>query len=190
VSNPEEIVQQESSPHGSTTAAKIVEIESGGADAFDQIEEVLGHPPTMWTPKGVPEGAEADKCLVTNQVSGQVETVEDRSGDYGPYKVLVVVRKDRSRVQVAGFGTVLAGWFNVIRPGDMVGIKFEGSVPSPTPGYKPYDSYTVAVRRDGRPVSQSRVLGEYDEPVDEAEALEMLSAEIERARLAKAGEPE
>jgi hypothetical protein len=146
-----------------SAAAKIIEIESG-LDAYAEIEDVLEHPPIMWTPKGVPEGAEDDKCLVTDRISGEVETVEDRSGDYGPYKVLVLVRKDRSRVQVAGFGTVLAGWFKVIRPGDMVGIKYEGSVPSPTPGFKDYDNYTVAVRRDGRPVSQSRLLSEDDEP--------------------------
>lgn len=153
-----------------SAAAKIIQIDSGGPDAFDQIEDVLEHPPIMWTPKGVPEGAEDDKCLVTDRISGEVETVEERTGDYGPYKVLVLVRKDRSRVQVAGFGTVLAGWFNVIRPGDMVGIKFEGAVPSPTPGYKPYDSYTVAVRRNGRPVSQSQILSEYDEPIGDEES--------------------
>jgi hypothetical protein len=150
-----------------SAAAKIIEIESGGPDAYDQIEDVLEHPPIMWTPKGVPEGAEDDKCLVTDRVSGQVETVEERTGDYGPYRVLVLVTKDRSRVQVAGFGTVLAGWFNVIRPDDMIGIKYEGSVPSPTPGYRDYDSYTVALRRNGKPVSQSQTLGEYDEPTEE-----------------------
>jgi hypothetical protein len=150
----------------SEAAAKIIEIERGGPDAFAQIEDVLEHPPIMWTPKGVPNDTEPDKCLVIDRVSGLVETVEERSGDYGAYRVLVLVTKDRSRVQVAGFGTVLAGWFNVIRPGDMVGIKYEGSVPSPTPGFKDYDNHTVAVRRDGRPVSQSRILGEHDEPED------------------------
>jgi hypothetical protein len=148
----------------SPTVRKIIELESGGPDAFDQIEDVLDHPPIMWMPKGVPSDTDEDKCLVAERVSGQVETVEDRTGDYGPYKVLVLVTKDRARVQVAGFGTVLAGWFKVIRPGDMVGIKYEGSVPSPTPGFKDYDSYTVAVRRNGRPVSQSRILSEDDEP--------------------------
>jgi hypothetical protein len=152
---------------GLSEAAKIIEIDSGGRDAYSQIEDVLEHPPVMWTPKGVPEGAEADKCLVVDRVSGQVETAEERTGDYGAYRVLVLVTKDRSRVQVAGFGRVLTGWFNVIRPDDMVGIKYEGSVPSPTPGYKDYDAYTVAVRRDGRPVSQSRVLGEHDEPLED-----------------------
>jgi hypothetical protein len=153
----------------SEVAAKIIEIESGGPDAYDQIEDVLDHPPIMWTPKGVPDGAEDDKCLVADRVSGKVETVEERTGDYGRYRVLVLVTKDRARVQVAGFGTVLAGWFNVVRPGDMVGVKYEGTVESPTPGYKPYDNYTVAVRRDGRPVSQSRVLGETDEPEDDGD---------------------
>jgi hypothetical protein len=148
-------------------AARIIEQEGGGPDAFDQIEDVLDHPPIMWTPKGVPSDTSEDKCLVAERVSGQVETVEERTGDYGAYLVLVLVTKDRTRIQVAGFGTVLAGWFKVIRPGDLVGIKLEGSVPSPTPGYKPYDSYTVAVRRNGRPVSQTRVLGEYDEPIED-----------------------
>jgi hypothetical protein len=153
----------------SEVAAKIVQIESGGPDAFDQIEDVLEHPPLMWTPKGVPDGTEDEKCVVVDRVSGLVETVEERTGDYGPYLVLVLVSKDRTRVQVAGFGTVLAGWFRAIRPGDMVGIKYEGSVPSPTPGFKDYDNYTVAVRRDGRPVSQSRILGETDEPEDDGD---------------------
>jgi hypothetical protein len=157
-------MKEESVEEQSTAAAKIIEIESGGPDAFDQIEDILDHPPVMWTPKGIPDGVEDDTCLVSDRVSGEVETVEDRSGDYGSYKVLVLIRKDRSRVQAAGFGTVLGGWFNVVRPGDMVGIKYEGTVPSPTPGYKDYDNYTVAVRRDGQPVSQSVVLGEYDEP--------------------------
>jgi hypothetical protein len=151
----------------SEVAAKVIEIQSGAPDAYDEIEEVLEHPPIMWTPKGVPEGTEADKCLVTDRVAGLVETVEERTGDYGPYLVLVLVTKDRGRVQVAGFGTVLAGWFKVFRPGDMVGIKFAGSVASPTPGFKPYDAYQVAVRRNGRPVSQGRVLGEDDKPGDE-----------------------
>jgi hypothetical protein len=148
-------------------SAKIIEIESGGPDAFEQLDDILDHPPALWTPKGVPDGTEAEKCLVTDRVSGKVETVEERTGDYGAYRVLVLVTKDRSRVQVAGFGTVLAGWFNVVRPGDMVGVKYEGTVESPTPGYKPYDNYVVAVRRDGRPVSQSRIAGEFDEPDDE-----------------------
>jgi hypothetical protein len=152
----------------SATARKVIEIESGGPNEFDQLDDILDHPPLMWTPKGVPDGAEADKCIVTDRVSGKVdETVEERTGDYGPYRVLVLVTKDRARVQVAGFGTVLAGWFNVVRPGDMVGVKYEGTVESPTPGYKPYDNYTVAVRRDGRPVSQSRIAGEFDELTDD-----------------------
>lgn len=146
---------------------EIVERESSGPDAFREIEDVLDHPPLMWTPKGVPDDTEADKCLETDRVSGQVETIEERTGDYGPYRVIVLIRKDRSRVQVAGFGTVLAGWFNVIRPGDMVGVKYDGTVPSPTPGFKPYDNYTVAVRRDGKPVSQSQILGEDDEPASD-----------------------
>jgi hypothetical protein len=146
---------------------EIIERESGGSDAFDVIEDILDHPPLMWTPKGVPDGAEEDRCLVTDRVSGLVETVEERTGDFGSYRVLVLVAKDRTRIQVAGFGTVLAGWFNVVRPGDLVGIKYEGSVPSQTPGFKPYDNYTVAVRREGKPVSQSMVLGEFDEPIDD-----------------------
>jgi hypothetical protein len=156
-----------------TSLERIKEQEIG------EIEELLDHPPLLWVPKGIPEGTEPDKCVKTERVAGVVETVETRDGDYGLYKVVVLVRKDRTRVQVAGFGTVLKGWLEVVRPGDVIGLQYLGSVPSTTPGFKDYDSYAVAVRRDGKPVSQSQVLGEYDEPRTESEALEALGELIE-----------
>ncbi len=162
------------STHVGTTHTAVEKILKHETDpAFDEIEELLDHPPLLWTPKGVPSGAEPDKCVTADRVAGVVETVETRTGDYGAYKVVVLVRKDRSRVQVAGFGTVLAGWFEVVAPGDMLGVKYEGTVPSSTPGFKDYDSYMVAVRRDGKPVSQSDVLGEYDEPASDESELPM-----------------
>jgi len=121
-------------------------------DQLDQIDERLDNPPKLWTPKGVQGDLDPDECIAEKQVKGIVEEKDFRTGDYGEHPVVIVVRPDKSRVRILGYGTVLGNRLRGVEVGDAVGIKYLGTRPSNTAGMKPYDNYDVVVLRDGRPV--------------------------------------
>ena len=146
---------------------EIVERESGGPDVFNKLEDIVEHPAKKWTPKAVPEGENPDEWIVSNRVSGIVDYLEERTGDYGPYLWTELRQKDDSRIQVAGFGTVLAGWFPLFEIGDGVAISYRGTKPASVSGHKDFDDFDVVVVRNGRRVSRSMILAKDDEPVFE-----------------------
>lgn len=120
-------------------------------DPFVLLEERLDNPPKLWTPKGAPSDRDPDECIVEKSVKGIAEEVDLRTGEYGEYPIAILVRRDKSRVQVSGFGTVLGDRLRQVRVGDAVGITYLGTKPSTNPGMKDYDNYDVVVLRDGRP---------------------------------------
>jgi hypothetical protein len=131
-----------------------------GSDPFDQLEERMANPPKLWTPKGPPKDVEAAECVTERTVQGIVEEIDERTGDYGGYRAVVLRRRDASRVQVAAFGTVLGGRLRSIRVGDAIGLTYLGEKPSSTPGMQDYANYDVVILRSGLPVSASPPEGE------------------------------
>lgn len=122
-------------------------------DALDQLEERLENPPKLWAPKGPPADMSEDEVITATSVKGIVEEVDERTGDYGTYPVVVLVQRDKTRVQVAGFGTVLGNRLKNVSAGDAVGISYLGTRESTQPGRQPYDNYDVVIWRDNAPVS-------------------------------------
>lgn len=147
-------------PNIGTTATRIVEKESGGPDVFSALQDVVEHPALKWAPKGVPKDKDAKDYVVSDKVSGVVEFLEWRKGDYDPYRVASLVQKDRSRLEVSGWGTVLGAWFPILRIGDGLAVTYRGQAPASKPGYNDTDVFDVIVVRDGRRISR-------DEPKDE-----------------------
>jgi len=130
----------------SISTGEIVERESGPATAYDplaDIEQRLANPPKHWTPRGVPEGMDEDHCILTAAVAGIVQSITDAEDEFGGHRLVVIRRKDGSRVQIAGFGVILKDLFNRIQIGDAVGLEYEGEVTPKTPGYKDYPSYRI-----------------------------------------------
>ena len=150
---------------------EIVERESGGPDVFSALEDVVEHPAKKWTAKAVPSGEDASEWIVSERVSGIVDYIEQREGDFGVYRVVELRQRDGSRIQVAGFGTVLAGWFEILRDGDGVAISYRGTKPASVSGHKDFDDFEVVVVRDGRRVSRSMILGKDDEPAQDDDEL-------------------
>lgn len=130
---------------------------------LDALEERQANPPRLWAPKGVPDGKEPADCVVTESVRGIVEEIDVRLGDYGYYRVLTLVQRDRSRVQVFGFGTILGKRFRTMQVGDAVGVAYNGTRPSTKTGMKDYDDFDVIHLRGGRPVTTGEVAEETDE---------------------------
>ncbi len=124
-------------------------------DPLDLLEERLDNPPKLWAPKGVPGDLDAGECIIDKTVRGIAEEKDFRSGDYGEYPVVVLVCRDKSRVRVPGFGTVLGNRLREVEVGDAVGITYLGTKPSTNPGMKDFDNYDVVVLRDGRPPAPS-----------------------------------
>jgi hypothetical protein len=108
-----------------------------------EIQSRLDNPPRMWTPRGVPVGADADKCILDESVAGVVQSVTDQEDDYGGHRLVVLIREDRSRVSVRGFGAILQSFFSAVEVGDMIGISFEGMATPKTDGYNDYPVYRV-----------------------------------------------
>jgi hypothetical protein len=158
-------VESSTSTARSDSAAKIIQIESGGDDVFSTLEDIVEHPAKKWTPKAVPKGEDPDEWIVSDRVSGVVEYLEERTGDFGSYLMAELRQKSGERISVAGFGTVLDGWFRILRVSDGLAIMYHGTKPSSKPGNQDYDDFEVIVVRNGRRVSQSYVLGKTDEPM-------------------------
>ncbi len=133
---------------------EIVERECGGADVFSALEDAVEHPPVKWTPKQIPKDEKPSEWVVSDKVAGIVDYLEWREGDFGKYRIVHLVRKDRSRVQVSGFGVTLAAWFKVLQVGDGVAISYLGTAPASITGYKDYDRYDCVVIRNGRRISR------------------------------------
>jgi hypothetical protein len=127
----------------SSAVEKLLERETDPYDPLGEIAARLANPPKMWTPRGVPDGVDADKCLTIAAVSGMVQSIEDRDDEYGGHKVIVVRAADGSRISVAGFGTILHDLFERVSVGDAIGLEYEGEVTPKTPGYKDYPMYRV-----------------------------------------------
>jgi hypothetical protein len=132
----------------------IVERESGAEDVFSSLEDIAAHPAKKWTAKAVPSGKDPKDWIVSEHVSGIVDYIEPRVGDFGPYRAVELKTKDGSRVEVAGFGTVLSGWFRILRVGDGLAITYRGNKPATVSGHKDFDVYEVVVVRDGQRVSR------------------------------------
>lgn len=112
-------------------------------DPLAEIQSRLENPPKMWTPRGVPEDAEVEKCLDTTSVAGIVESIEDQEDEYDGHRLVVISCADRSRVSIRGFGTILGSFFGKVEIGDAVGIQYEGTATPRTPGYSDYPVYRV-----------------------------------------------
>jgi hypothetical protein len=170
----QKIVEAESGSGDSTStarsdSAKIIEIESGGDDVFSTLDDIVEHPAKTWTARALPKDADPKEWVVSDRVTGVVEYLEGRESEFGPYVMAELRQKSGERVQAHLFGTVLKKWGPVLRVGDGIAIAYLGTRPSTMQGGKDYDNFEVIVVRDGRRVSQSRVLGETDEPAAESE---------------------
>lgn len=133
---------------------EIIERESGGPDVFQTLKDIVEHPAKKWTAKAIPKDEDPKEWIVSERVSGVVDYIEGRQGDYGPFRVVELRRKDGDRVQVAGFGTVLAAWFPVLKIGDGLAITYRGTKPSATSGFKDFDDFEVVVVRGGQRISR------------------------------------
>lgn len=143
---------------------QLITIESGGPDVYSALEDIVEHPAKKWTPKKIPEGEDPSGWIVSDRIAGVVDFIETRTGDFGEYRVIELKTKGGDRVQVAGFGTVLGAWFPVLRLGDGAAITYRGTKPASVSGHKDFDDFEVVVVRDGRRVSRTTTLGEFDEP--------------------------
>ena len=114
-------------------------------DQFKDLADRLDNPPLSWCPKGVPDGLDAERCIVSNEIYGTIESIEDRQSDFGPYRMIVVIDGTDRRVQIAGLGTVLVKRFSALQIGQRIGVRYLGEHASSTQGFEAYDDYTVAV---------------------------------------------
>lgn len=144
---------------------EIVERESGAEDVFTKLEDIATHPAKTWTARELPKDAKPDEWVVSENIAGVVEYLEDRQSEYGTYKMAELRQKSGERVQAHLFGTVLGKWGPILRVSDGVAISYRGTRPSTTPGRQDYSDFEVIVVRDGRRVSPPQILGEDDEPV-------------------------
>jgi hypothetical protein len=108
-----------------------------------ELEDRMDNPPLYWTPEGVPSGLDDDLCVTDEKIAGIVQSIEWRPDDYKGHYTVVIKRADQSRLQIQGYGTVLAGRFAELAVGDGLAIAFKGRVESKTAGYKPYLDYYV-----------------------------------------------
>lgn len=99
-------------------------------------ERINGPEPEPWMPE---EG---------DVVIGEIEEISEREGDYGTYKVVTLITDIGEVLNVAGFGTVLAGKFDRLGDSDcgrQIAVKFLGEQPSKKPGGKPYKNWNVTL---------------------------------------------
>lgn len=81
-------------------------------------------------------------------VIGELEEISDRTGDYGPYKVITLLTEGGDVLNVAGFGTVLKGKFDSLTSADLgckVAVKFVGEATGKSG--KAYKNWSVTIDR-------------------------------------------
>ena len=133
-----------------SAAERVVQVESGGPDAFDEIEDRLDHPPLLWDPKEALK--DPDKCYRERRVIGVVEERETRTSTLkgsSDYEHTVLRLRDGTRVGVPWWGTVLKNAVVRYDPriGDTVGIEYMGTKPNSDPSLADIELFDVIVRR-------------------------------------------
>lgn len=114
-------------------------------DDYKDLQERMDNPPLSWCPKGIPDGFDAAKCIEERQVFGTIESIEERTSTFGPYRMVVVIDGSGRRIQLAGLGTVLVKRFASVEVGQRLGVRFDGTKPSSVEGAEDYDDYNVVV---------------------------------------------
>lgn len=84
-----------------------------------------------------------------NPLVGKIVEIDEGDGDYGPYPILYIEDEAGNEWRWHVFGGVAQGRIIKLRPavGDNIGVRFLGTVPSKTKGYKPYANWKIVLEK-------------------------------------------
>lgn len=127
-------------------------------------ERLTGADPEPWKPEEAGD-----------YVFGEVESIDQREGDYGEYDVVTLLTDNGDVLSVAIWGTVLQKKFAAVKAevGDNLGFKFLGERTPKKAGGKDYKDWNVFIQRAVKadaPSPEAATGGEFadDDQPDEA----------------------
>lgn len=121
-------------------------------------EQLEGEEPEAW------EAEEGDSLL------GEIEAITERTGDWGPYKVVTLLDADGKPWNVACWDTVCANKVEELDPavGDMIGFKFLGEKTNKS-GSATYKNWSVKLQRTSAPAHAAAAAGSGDSFPDDGD---------------------